>query len=235
MSDFGIFFQTGIEHITDVLNGIDHVLFVTALCLRYAWTDWRKLLVLITAFTIGHSLTLALSTLDIIHFSRDWTEFLIAVTILVTAINNLFVKDTSPNSQKLPMIYCLALVFGLIHGLGFSSMLKSMLGRDQNIVWQLFAFNLGLEVGQLLIVLVILGLSFIFVYILRFNRRELLVFVSGGIAAVALQMMIARIPISKDHRHEKTVDLYRHYIEHGHLRAGTGYPQQPGIQPRQQV
>lgn len=193
MSDFGIFFQTGIEHITDVLNGIDHVLFVTALCLRYAWNDWKKLLVLVTAFTIGHSITLALSTFNIIGFSRDWTEFLIAVTILVTALYNLFAKDAGKPTKQ-PVIYSLALLFGLIHGLGFSSMLKSMLGRDQNIVWQLFAFNLGLEIGQLLIVLVILLLSFIFVYILRINRRELLVFVSGGIAAIAIQMMVARIP-----------------------------------------
>jgi hypothetical protein len=228
MSDFGIFFQTGIEHITDVLNGIDHVLFVTALCLRYAWTDWKKLLVLITAFTIGHSLTLALSTLDIINFSRDWTEFLIAVTILITAFSNLFTKEAGPGS-KLPVIYCLALVFGLIHGLGFSSMLKSMLGKDQNIVWQLFAFNLGLEVGQLLIVFVILAVSFIFVYILRFNRRELLVFVSGGIAAIALQMMIARIPISKDHHHEETVYLYRPFTGLRFCHTGTEHPKQPGL------
>lgn len=193
MTDFGLFFQTGIEHITDVMNGIDHVLFITALCLRYAWTDWKKLLILVTAFTIGHSVTLALSTLNFIRFSRDWTEFLIAFTILITAFYNLWVKDFKV-SPRLPAVYCLAAVFGLIHGLGFSSMLKSMLGKDESIISQLLAFNLGLEVGQLAIVMVILLLSYIFVYILRFNRRELLVFVSGGIAALALQMMIDRIP-----------------------------------------
>ncbi|RXK86444.1 HupE/UreJ family protein [Filimonas effusa] len=207
MSDFSIFFVAGTEHITD-LTGIDHILFITALCLRYVIADWKKLLVLVTAFTVGHSITLALSTLNIVNFSRDWTEFLIAATILFTACNNLLVKDFRFTGKK-PFIYFLALFFGLIHGLGFSSLLKSMLGKDSNIVWQLFAFNLGLEVGQLLIVLVILLLSFIFVYILRFNRRELLVFVSGAIAALALQMMIARIPISKAHTDEETADLYQ--------------------------
>lgn len=195
MSDFGIFFPTGIEHITD-LNGIDHILFVTALCLRYLWTDWKKLLVLITAFTIGHSITLALSTLDIIRFSRNWTEFLIAVTILITALNNLTVKDFR-FTAKLPLIYFFALIFGLIHGLGFSTLLKSMLGKDQTIVLQLLAFNLGLEVGQLIIVAIVLLLSFIVVRLLRINRREFLVFVSGGIAAMALQMAIERFPIQK--------------------------------------
>jgi len=142
MNDFYLFFVTGIEHITD-LNGVDHILFVAALCLRYLAKDWRKLLVLITAFTIGHSITLALSTLNFIHFSRNWTEFLIAVTIVITALNNLSVKSFEFKS-KYPLIYVYALLFGLIHGMGFSTLLKSMLGRDQTIVVQLLAFNLGL-------------------------------------------------------------------------------------------
>ncbi|MDR6338317.1 uncharacterized protein YacL [Filimonas zeae] len=224
MSNFGLFFQTGIEHITD-LNGIDHILFVTALCLRYAVSDWRKLLILVTAFTIGHSITLALSTLNILVFSRDWTEFLIAVTILITAISNLSNREHTVN-RKMPLLYLLALVFGLIHGLGFSSLLKSMLGKDENIIVELLAFNLGLEVGQLCIVAVILFLSFIFIRILRRNKREVIVFVSGAIAALALQMMIERIPVSKDqHSNEKTV-YSGGYYHPGFCSAGPEYPQQ---------
>lgn len=225
MSDFWLFFQTGIEHITDI-NGIDHILFVTALCLRYVVSDWKKLLVLITAFTIGHSITLALSTLQLIWFSRDWTEFLIATTILVTAISNLSTKEYNV-TRRLPLLYLLALLFGLIHGLGFSSLLISMLGKEESIVTELLAFNLGLEVGQLCIVAVILFLSFIFIRLLGRNKREVIVFVSGGIAALALQMMIARIPVSKDqHSNEKTVYSGGYY--HTELSsAGTKYPQQP--------
>jgi len=203
MGNFRMFFPMGIQHITD-LNGVDHILFITALCLRYLWTDWKKLLVLVTAFTIGHSITLALSTLNIINLSRDWTEFLIPITIIITAINNCFVKDFKFKS-KYPTIYFFALFFGLIHGLGFSTLLKSMLGKNTNIITQLFAFNLGLEVGQLFIVSIILLFSFLFVRILQVNRREFILFVSGGIAALALQMAIERFPIKNNNSsHEKT-------------------------------
>ncbi len=223
MSNFRMFFPMGIQHITD-LNGIDHILFITALCLRYLWTDWKKLLVLVTAFTIGHSITLALSTLNIINIPRNWTEFFIAITIIVTAINNCFVKDFKFKT-KYPSIYFFALFFGLIHGLGFSSLLKSMLGKDENIVMQLFAFNLGLEVGQLVIVSIILVLSFIIVRMLQVNRREYLLFVSGGIAALALQMAIERFPIKKENQHEKTG--YVHYDCSNYLLSqSTGHSKQ---------
>jgi hydrogenase/urease accessory protein HupE len=192
MSDFNIFFPMGIEHITD-LNGIDHILFIMALCLRYVISDWKKLLVLVTAFTIGHSITLALSTLNVIEAPRNWTEFFIAITIIITAISNCFVNDFKFKS-KYPSIYFFALFFGLIHGLGFSTMLKSMLGKDQSIVVQLLAFNLGLEVGQVIIVMFILLFSFLLVNILRVNRKYYLLFVSGGIAALALELAIQRMP-----------------------------------------
>src|ERR1700748_2353703 len=110
MGNFSMFFPLGIQHIID-LNGIDHILFITALCLRYLWSDWRKLLVLVTAFTIGHSITLALSTLDVINVPQYITEFFIAITIIITAINNCFVRDFTFKS-KYPAIYFFALFFG---------------------------------------------------------------------------------------------------------------------------
>ncbi|HXL58321.1 MAG TPA: HupE/UreJ family protein [Chitinophagaceae bacterium] len=192
MSNFSIFFPMGIEHITD-LNGLDHILFIAALCLRYMISDWKKLLILVTAFTIEHSITLALSTLNIITISRSWTEFFIAVTILITAFNNCFVKDFTFKT-KYPTIYFFALFFGLIHGLGFSTLLKSMLGKDQSIVVQLLAFNLGLETGQLIIVACILIISFVLINFFRVNRKLYLLFVSGGIATLALEMAIERLP-----------------------------------------
>ena len=192
MSNFSIFFPMGIEHITD-LNGLDHILFIAALCLRFMISDWKKLLILVTAFTIGHSITLALSTLNIITIPRSWTEFFIAVTILITAYNNCFVKDFTFKT-KYPTIYFFALFFGLIHGLGFSTLLKSMLGKDQSIVVQLLAFNLGLEAGQLIIVACILIISFVLINFFRVNRKLYLLFVSGGIAALALEMAIERLP-----------------------------------------
>jgi len=192
MSDFSIFFPMGIEHITD-LNGLDHILFITALCMRYLISDWKKLLILVTAFTVGHSITLALSTLNIISLPQRWTEFFIALTIVITAFNNWFVKDFTFKT-KYPAIYFFALFFGLLHGLGFSTLLKSMLGQDQNIVVQLLAFNLGLEVGQLIIVACILIITYLLIKVLNINRRSFLLFASGGIAALAIEMAVKRIP-----------------------------------------
>ncbi|MDB5232559.1 MAG: HupE/UreJ family protein [Chitinophagaceae bacterium] len=191
MSNFSLFFRLGIEHITD-LNGIDHILFILALCLRYVFGDWKKLLVLVTAFTIGHSITLALSTLNMISVPRALTEFLIAVTIIIAAISNMFFVYREEKGFR--FIYVSALLFGLIHGLGFSSMLKSMLGKGQNIIVQLLGFNLGLEVGQLIIVAVILGVSFIFVNRLRTAKRDFVLVISGAITALALEMAIQRFP-----------------------------------------
>lgn len=193
MQDFWIYFELGTEHIAD-LAGYDHILFVAALCLRYLAKDWKKILILVTAFTIGHSITLVLSTLDYVNVSTTWIEFLIPVTILITALANVVQKDHGPQ-QKVAGIYLLALFFGLIHGLGFSNYLKSLLGKDTNIVGQLLAFNLGLEVGQLLIVALVILLSVIFIQVLKIPRREYIIFASGAIFGVSLIMAIERIPI----------------------------------------
>ncbi len=192
MNDFQIYFSLGYHHIAD-LRGIDHILFIAALCLRYQLIDWKKILLLVTAFTIGHSITLALSALNIVHYSSKWIEFLIPVTIVITAVSNVFVKKFTFKS-KFPIIYFFALFFGLIHGLGFSNYLKSLLGKDQSIITQLFAFNIGLEAGQLLIVAIIMLISFILVGIFKVNRREYLLFGSAAIFALALQMGMDRIP-----------------------------------------
>ena len=191
MNDFRLYFEIGYKHIAD-LRGIDHILFVMALCLRYLFADWRKILILVTAFTIGHSITLALSVCNLVQYSVKWIEFLIPVTIVITAISNVFVKKFVFKS-KFPIIYFLALFFGLVHGLGFSSYLKSLLGTDHSVIWQLLAFNMGLEAGQLLIVTGVLLISFIFVTIFKCNRREYLLYITGGIFAIALQMAMERI------------------------------------------
>jgi ABC-type antimicrobial peptide transport system permease subunit len=168
-------------------------MFVAALCIRYQFADWKKLLWLVTAFTIGHSITLALSVFNILNYSTSWIEFLIPVTIVITAISNVFVKKFVYKA-KFPLIYFFALFFGLIHGLGFSNYLKSLLSKGENIVPELLAFNLGLEAGQLLIVLCILFISLIFVNLFKVNRREYILYISGGIFAIALQMALERIP-----------------------------------------
>ncbi len=196
MDEIGIYLHLGFRHIMD-WEAWDHILFVLVLTLRYQWTDWKKLLVLVTAFTVGHSVTLALSTLNWINFPSALIEFLIPVTILLTAISNFWVKSFDFKS-KYPLIYFLALFFGLIHGLGFSTYLKSLLGKEESIIGPLFTFNLGLELGQLLIVNLILIISFIFVSVLKVKRVRYLQIGSGIAIAFALNMVLDRIlPIIK--------------------------------------
>lgn len=190
MHAFWMYVQIGFNHIAN-LSGMDHILFVAALCIRYQFSDWKKWLMLITAFTVGHSITLILSVFNYLDFATNWIEFLIPVTILITSISNMFVKKFSFNT-RFPSIYFFALFFGLIHGLGFSFYLKSLLGTQQNIASALLAFNVGLEIGQILIVMAILVISFIFVTLLKSSRREFILIVSGGILALSLQMAIER-------------------------------------------
>ncbi len=190
MHEFWMYTQIGFNHIAN-LSGMDHILFVAALCIRYQLSDWKKWLLLVTAFTIGHSITLVLSVFNFIEFSTNWIEFLIPVTILITSISNMFVKKFS-FTARFPIIYFFALFFGLIHGLGFSFYLKSLLGMQQNVVPALLAFNLGLEIGQILIVMAILVISFIFVTLLKAPRRDFILIATGGIFALSLQMAIER-------------------------------------------
>ena len=196
MSDLGIYLHLGFKHIIS-WGAWDHILFVLVLTLRYQWADWKKLLVLITAFTIGHSVTLALSTLNWLDFPSAMIELLIPITILLTAISNFWVKSFHFKS-KYPLIYFLGLFFVLIHGLGFSAYLKSLLGMEESILGPLFTFNIGLELGQLLIVGGILIISFIFVSLIKVKRVLYLQIGSGLAIALALNMVLDRIlPIIK--------------------------------------
>jgi hypothetical protein len=171
---------------------VDHILFVLALTLRYVWSDWKKILVLVTSFTIGHSLTLALSTLSLIDISVNWIEFLIPVTILITALSNFWVKDFE-FTQRYSAHYGLALFFGLIHGLGFSNYLKSLLGKEASLLGPLFSFNIGLEIGQILIVGVILAISYCLVIVLKIPRKMYVRYGSILAISLSLRMILERL------------------------------------------
>jgi hypothetical protein len=195
MKDFGLYFTWGLQHIL-TWEALDHILFVAALCLRYQFKDYKKIIILVTAFTIGHCTTLVLSSLNIISVKTTLTEFFIALTILFTAFSNLFVKDVT-RQKKLPFIYFMAMIFGMVHGLGFAYGLKSMLGKNESIFIPLLAFNTGIEIAQVLVALVVLFLSYIFAHFLHVPFRTWLLFVSGIIFGLALQMVIERIPFKK--------------------------------------
>lgn len=192
MEDFRFYFGLGWEHIIS-WEALDHILFIIALAAIYLLKDWKQVLILVTAFTIGHSLTLVLSVLDIVRFPDKWVEFLIPCTIVITAIINLFQKNFTYKSIRIN--YFLALFFGLIHGMGFANTIRFMLAKDQSIAMGLFGFNVGLEVGQIVVVAILLLFGYIMVNIFKINRREWVVFLSAGVFALALKMALERIPL----------------------------------------
>lgn len=185
MSEFQLYFGLGRDHILDS-NGYDHILFVVALCILYSLREWRQVLVLVTAFTLGHSITLALATLGIITVNAALIEFLIPVTIFITAVSNIVRKGDGPTGRSMQLNYVYAAFFGLIHGMGFSTYLKSILGRDKTIFTQLLAFNLGLELGQIIIVAFFLVLGFLLVDLAGVNRRDWKLVISSAIAGIAV-------------------------------------------------
>jgi hypothetical protein len=187
MTSFELYFKLGLQHILD-LKGIDHVLFILALCAVYVARDWAKILLLVTAFTIGHSLTLALATFNLVQVRSEVIEFLIPVTIAITALVTL-VKP-KPNSGKgIQLNYLLALLFGLIHGMGFSNYLKSLLGQETSIWQPLLAFNVGLEVGQLVVVAAFLLITSL-VHLAGMNRKEWTLILSAFVLGVACMLML---------------------------------------------
>jgi len=193
MEDFNLYFRLGTEHIL-TWEALDHILFVSALCLRYLIRDWKKVIVLVTAFTIGHSITLALSALGYVQISRMWIEFLIPLTIAATAINNLLQKTQQvEHPSRLPLIYFFALFFGLIHGLAYANTFLSLEGKE-GLVVHLLAFNIGIEVAQLIVVAIVLLASFVFVQLLKINRLWWVRIVSIFILIASLKMAVERLP-----------------------------------------
>lgn len=189
MSTFRLYFQLGIEHILD-LQGFDHILFIIALCSLYTLRDWRKVLVLVTAFTLGHSITLALATLGVFKVNSALVEFLIPLTILITAASNIFRRQQGFSSGKIHLNYIFAAAFGLIHGLGFSGYLRSLLGRSKQLVEPLVAFNLGIEIGQILIVGIFLLIAGLLVVVAGINKREWTLGISATIAGMAIMLIL---------------------------------------------
>lgn len=187
MNTFELYFTLGLEHIAD-LNAFDHILFIVVLISVYSWKQWRPILILVTAFTLGHSLTLALATLNWVNVSEPLIEFLIPLTIALTAVYNIF--NPIPPKTHFHVNYFLALFFGLIHGLGFSNYLRSLLGKEISLFQPLLAFNVGLEVGQILIVIVFLILMSLSIIFLKSSKRDAVIVVSSIVFGMALMLMM---------------------------------------------
>jgi hypothetical protein len=198
-SEIATYLRLGARHIAD-LRGYDHILFIAALTVAYRPSEWRRLLWLVTAFTLGHSVTLALATLDLVRVNSHLVEAAIAATIVITSLVAIVTtlrfnaaRDEPVSSSGQLTRYGLAAGFGLIHGLGFSAFLRSLLGGEESIVVPLLSFNVGLELGQLLIVLAVLTLGAAAERLPGLTRRRWVLGVSAGIATIGSMMVIDRL------------------------------------------
>jgi hypothetical protein len=225
ISEFLVYLRLGFEHIADP-RGYDHILFIVALTAMYVPRAWRQVVALVTAFTVGHSITLALATLGFVRIPTDLIEFLIPLTILLTAVSNRVELRREQHGRRAEsrdpeeargkpseardeakgepepgprrgqgVRYTLALGFGLIHGLGFSNFLRAVLGGESSIVWPLFAFNVGLEIGQVLIVAIVLAATAVATGLLRIPQRGWIVALSGTAGTMAVYLLWQRLPV----------------------------------------
>ncbi|WP_018628019.1 HupE/UreJ family protein [Niabella aurantiaca] len=192
MNSFWFYFVEGWRHIISP-DALDHQLFILALAIIYTFREWKQVLVLVTAFTIGHSLTLGLSVFDLIRVPSSWVEFLIPLTIVCTALWNVL-RRHRPESRQIHTNYFLALFFGLIHGLGFANTIRIMLAGDESIGTGLLGFNLGLEAGQVIVVLAILLITKLMVGRIRIPQRIYIFVVSAVVFLLSLKMALERIP-----------------------------------------
>lgn len=194
MGDFTMYFNEGWSHIIST-DALDHQLFIIAMAALFMLKDWKKVLIIVTAFTIGHSLTLALSVYDVVRFDSGWVEFLIPCTIVLTALNNFrFLKENSIQQQNIIFNYVMALLFGLVHGMGFANSIRMMLASDQKIAVPLLSFNLGLEAGQIVLILILLSVGYLLIDKLKLKRTYWIIILSSITFGFSLKMALERIP-----------------------------------------
>jgi len=182
----------GFEHITD-LAGYDHMLFLAALSAVWAPSQWKTIALMATAFTVGHSISLALAVLNIVHIDTGLVELLIPVTILITCLGNFWAIRVRKNRSNLMLRYGIVTAFGLIHGLGFSNFLRALLNAEDSLFQPLLAFNIGLEVGQLLVLALLLLVSWILVHKTKIEHHWWNIVVSSGVGVVSLWLIFDRL------------------------------------------
>lgn len=190
MSTFWIYLEIGLHHVLDI-KGYDHILFLIALTVPYTFKDWKRVLLLVSIFTIGHTLALILSVFGVIMIKASLVEFLIPVTIFVTAVYNLFKAGKTAKNDSVNIIGFITLFFGIIHGLGFSNYFKSILsGSASDKIAPLLEFAIGIEIGQLIVVLVVLLISFILLHFARFSKRDFALVSSAFVIGVVVPMLL---------------------------------------------
>ncbi|HEX8270955.1 MAG TPA: HupE/UreJ family protein [Flavobacterium sp.] len=191
MSEFWIYLEIGLRHVLDI-SAYDHVLFLMALSVPYTFKDWKRVLLLVSIFTIGHTLALILAVFKIVIIKEEVVEFLIPITILITALYNIFTAGKSAKHDNLGVIGFITLFFGIIHGLGFANYFKSILmGSPSDKLVPLLEFALGIELAQVMVVMAVLLLSYVVQTFFRFSKRDFTLVLSAFVAGVVVPMLIS--------------------------------------------
>jgi hypothetical protein len=191
MDDFMLYFKMGLYHVLD-FSAYDHILFLIVLAVVFNFKQWKKVLWLVTLFTIAHSITLALSAFEIIKIKVAVIEFLIPLTIFITGIVNIItINKTAKGNENINLLF--ALFFGLIHGLGFSNYFKMMVGREEDKLFPLVEFALGIEAAQIIIVLGILSIGTLILSVKKIKREYWILISSSIVILISIKMMFERI------------------------------------------
>lgn len=196
LENFWFNVQYGINHVLDI-NGYDHVLFLMVLAVPYVFKDWKRILLLVSMFTLGHTLSLVLAAYGIITVNGKLVEFLIPVTILIAAIYNVFTAGRKAKSTKTGLLFFTTLFFGLVHGLGFAREFKMFAGQSENKLELLIEFALGIEFAQIIIVFIVLFLGFLCQTLFRFSRRDWVMVLSAVVIGLVIPMIIQSDLLSK--------------------------------------
>ena len=181
--------EYGINHVLDI-NAYDHVLFLIVLTIPYLFKDWKRVLLLVSVFTLGHTLSLVLATYNVFNANGQLVEFLIPITILIVALFNVFTAGKGAQKEKIGILFFLTLFFGLIHGLGFAREFQILVGRDDNKLLTLLEFALGIELAQVIIVFIVLFLGYLTQTIFRFSRRDWIMVVSAIVVGLVIPMLL---------------------------------------------
>ncbi len=187
--DFWFNVQYGMNHVLDI-NAYDHVLFLLVLTVPYVFKDWKRVLLLVSMFTLGHTLSLVMAVYGVISVNAKLIEFLIPISILIVALYNVFTAGKKAASEKIGLLFLSTLFFGLIHGLGFAREFTMFVGRSDSKLLPLVEFALGIELAQLIVVFIVLFLGFICQTIFRFSKRDWIVVLSAIVVGLVIPMLI---------------------------------------------
>ncbi|MFD0964440.1 HupE/UreJ family protein [Pseudofulvibacter geojedonensis] len=191
MEQFKLFLELGLTHVLDI-NGYDHVLFLMVLAAPYLFSNWKKILLLVTVFTVGHTLSLILAAFEVVSVKSSLVEFLIPVTIGVAAVYNIITAGKNQTNDKVGVLFFTTLFFGVIHGLGFSNYFRMIIGRSEEKIVPLLEFALGIEIAQVLIVVAMLILATLFQTFLRVTRKDWVLVVSSIVIGLIIPMLLER-------------------------------------------